>query len=69
MNLENLQKVRLEKKVSYQEMAHKLGITFQSYWMIENGKRGMSYEMAIKIAGALETTPDKIFLKENLTTS
>ncbi|MFD2116391.1 helix-turn-helix transcriptional regulator [Paenibacillus yanchengensis] len=68
MNLDNLQKFRQSKGISYQKMAQELGITFQSYWMIENGKRGMSYEMAIKIANILETTPDNIFLNNNLTT-
>lgn len=67
MNLENLRVVRNEKGLSYQDMASKLGVSFQSYWMIENGKRGLSYETAIKIADALGTTPDEIFLNAELT--
>lgn len=67
MDLENLRIVRNEKGLSYQDMASKLGVSFQSYWMIENGKRGLSYETAIKIAEALGTTPDEIFLSKKLT--
>ncbi|MEK4026333.1 MULTISPECIES: helix-turn-helix transcriptional regulator [Sporosarcina] len=67
MKLENLQIVRKKNGLSYQDMASKLGVSFQSYWMIENGKRGLSYETAIKIAEILGTTPDKIFLSEDLT--
>lgn len=69
MNLKNLRVVRNEKGLSYQDMASKLGVSFQSYWMIENGKRGLSYETAIKIAEALGTTPDEIFLNTKLTNS
>jgi len=50
-------------------MASKLDVSFQYYWMIENGKRGLSYEMAVKIAEILDTTPDYIFLDINLTNS
>lgn len=67
MKLENLQIVRTKIGLSYQDMASELGVSFQAYWMIENGKRGLSYETAIRIAKVLGTTPDKIFLSEELT--
>lgn len=67
MNLVNLKVQREKKHISYQTMADKLGVTFQYYWMIENGKRGLSYEMAVKIANVLGTTPDNIFLSNDLT--
>lgn len=69
MNLDNLKLLREKKNISYQSMADQLNCSFQYYWMIENGKRGLSYEMAIKIAKVLGTTPDKIFLTKNLTLS
>lgn len=69
MNLNNLKKFREEKNISYQLMAEKLNVSFQYYWMIENGKRGLSYEMAIQIATILGTTPDNIFLNNDLTVS
>lgn len=67
MNLEKLKDLREEKNLSYQDMANNLNVSFQYYWMIENGKRGLSYEMAVKIAKILGTTPDNIFLKSDLT--
>lgn len=67
MNLVNLKVQREKKHISYQNMADQLGVSFQYYWMIENGKRGLSYEMAVKIASILGTTPDNIFLATNLT--
>ncbi|MBU5253600.1 helix-turn-helix transcriptional regulator [Lysinibacillus capsici] len=67
MNLANLKVLREKKNISYQSMADNLDVSFQYYWMIENGKRGLSYEMAIRIAQVLGTTPDKIFLNNDLT--
>lgn len=67
MNLNNLKILRERKKISYDNMAKELDVSFQHYWMIENGKRGLSYEMAIRIAKVLGTTPDKIFLSKDLT--
>lgn len=67
MNLANLKVLREKKNISYQSMADNLDVSFQYYWMIENGKRGLSYEMAIRIAQVLGTTPDKIFLNSDLT--
>ncbi|MGF0469894.1 MULTISPECIES: helix-turn-helix domain-containing protein [Lysinibacillus] len=69
MNLTKLKVLRENKNISYRSMASKLDVSFQYYWMIENGKRGLSYEMAVKIAEILDTTPDYIFLDINLTNS
>lgn len=69
MNLNNLKILRERRDISYQKMAEELNVSFQYYWMIENGKRGLSYEMAINIAKILGTTPDKIFLGKDLTCS
>lgn len=60
--LENLKKIREDSGLSYKEMAIELGVTTQYYWMIENGKRGLSYEMAINISKIFKMTPDEIFL-------
>lgn len=69
MNMDNLKILRERKHISYQSMANMLDVSLQYYWMIENGKRGLSYEMAVKIAKVLDTTPDYIFLDNNLTIS
>lgn len=67
MNLNNLKVLREREGISYQKMAEELDVSFQYYWMLENGKRGLSYEMAIKIAKILGMTPDNIFLSNDLT--
>jgi Predicted transcriptional regulators len=52
---------------TYEEVADIVGITKPYYWQVENGKRGLSYELAVKIAAAFGLTPDDIFLPEELT--
>lgn len=59
-----LKRKRKEKGFSCREMAEKLNISKTFYWQIENDKRRLSYDMAVKIAGILKTTPDKLFLAE-----
>lgn len=67
MKLEKLRENRLQKKLTYQEVADELSISKEHYWFIENGKRGLSYEMAVKIAKVFEKNPDDIFLESELT--
>jgi len=68
MILEKLRENRLHKKMTYQEVADELGISKEHYWFIENGKRGLSYEMAVRIAKVFNKNPDDIFLESELTT-
>ena len=42
-------------------MADKLNISKSFYWQIENKKRRLSYETAIKIANIFNTKPDSLF--------
>lgn len=67
MSLDKLKLVREAQHKSYQEIADAIGVTMQAYWMIENGKRGLKYSVAVKIASALGTTPDILFLQSELT--
>lgn len=60
-----LRYIRKEYGYTYQQMASKLGITKSYYWQIENGKRGLSYDNALKIASIFQRIPDDIFLPEN----
>lgn len=62
--MEELKKLRKKNKITHNEMAEKLNISKPYYWQIENGKRRLSYSMAVKIAHIFETTPDKIFYEE-----
>ncbi|MFW5436607.1 helix-turn-helix domain-containing protein [Paenibacillus apiarius] len=55
---ERLAQKRLEKKLTHQNMADKLGITRQAYGNYESGKRDLDTETLSKIADILETTTD-----------
>lgn len=50
-----------------QEMADMIGVSKPYYWQIENEQRGLSYDLAVKIAAVFGKTPDDIFLQEELT--
>ena len=62
--MEELKKIRKKHKLTHQQMADKLKVSKPFYWQIENNKRRLSYDMAIKIASIFKTTPDRIFYKE-----
>lgn len=59
--MENLRKYRIENNLSHQDMGDLLGISKTFYWQIENGKRRLSYERAMKIAKIFKVTPDELF--------
>ena len=44
MVLKNLEKIRKENGKTFQDVADKAGLTKEFYWMIEKGKRKLSYE-------------------------
>lgn len=70
MVLDLLRKERSQQGFTYQEMANKVGISKEYYWMIENGKRRLNnYELAVKIAAVFGKSPDSLFLNKDLTTS
>ena len=61
--------MRMKNGFTCADMAIKLGISKPFYWQIENGKRSLSYKMAIKIASIFKMRPDDIFyidLKKDL---
>ena len=62
--MEELKKVRLEKKYSFNDMAKLLNISKTYYWQLEHNQRRISYEMAVKIASVFDKKPDDIFYKE-----
>ena len=59
--MENLIKLRMEKGLSYAQMAKLLDINKTFYWQIEHGKRRLSYNMAFNIARVFGLKPDDIF--------
>jgi Predicted transcriptional regulators len=62
--LNNLKKIRKEAKITIKKISQKLGITESYYWKIENGKRKLYYELAIKIAHIFNKKPDELFYKD-----
>lgn len=69
MKLEKLKNMRESEVLTYQQVADEVGISKEYYWMIENGKRRLTYELAVKIAQVFKSSPDYIFLDNELTRS
>ena len=59
-----LKELRTKNNYTIYDMANMLNISSSHYSLLENKKRNLSYEMAIKIANIFETNPDEIFLKK-----
>lgn len=69
MVLDKLKKMRESERLTYQQVADEVGISKEFYWMIENGKRGLTYTLAVRIAAVFKSSPDYIFLDSELTRS
>ncbi|WP_366937351.1 helix-turn-helix transcriptional regulator [Alicyclobacillus sp.] len=63
-----LRQMREERGLTLQQVADAVGISKPYLWQIENGKRGLSYALAVKIASVFGTNPDEVFLADELTT-
>jgi len=62
--LEKLKKNRINENLTCQQVADRAGISKEHYWFIENGKRGLTYEMAARIAKVFNKKPDDIFFED-----
>jgi len=69
MALDKLKEMRTKEGLTCQEVADQVNISKEYYWMIENGKRRLTYELAVKIASVFKSSPDYIFLDNELTRS
>jgi putative transcriptional regulator len=58
-----LKEIRNEKSIGQQFMAERLGISKAHYCNIENGKRGLSYPMAVAISKILDVPIQDIFFE------
>ena len=56
-----LKKMRKKYGYSIKDMANKLNISVSYYSLIENKKRNLYYDLAIKIAKIFNLKPDDIF--------
>ena len=61
-----LKEMRLKNHYTSKIMAEKLKISKPFYSQLENDKRKLTYDMAIKIAKIFNTKPDKIFYEEHV---
>ena len=59
--MNKLKEMREKNNFTHQYMATLLGISKPYYWQIENNKRGLSYQMALKIARLFSLKPDDLF--------
>lgn len=66
---QKLVQTRIEAGKTLQDVADEIGVSKPYYYMIENGKRGLSYELAVKISAVFGKKPDDIFLPDELTKS
>lgn len=62
--MNKLKELRTKNKLTNQDMANILNISKVFYWQIENKKRVLTYQMAIKIADIFNLKPDDIFYNE-----
>lgn len=62
--MNELKIIRAKNKFTCEYMSNHLKISKTFYWQIENGKRGLSYQMAVKIARVFNLKPDDIFYKD-----
>ena len=59
--MDDLKNKRIDAGYSCGQMAMKLNISKTFYWQIENDKRRLGYDMAIKIADIFNLKPDDKF--------
>jgi len=53
-----------ERKITLAELGRQIGKSRQYMSELARGNIRLTYEMALKIAGVLKTTPDRLFLGE-----
>jgi len=61
-----LKELRFNSKLTTREVALKVGISKPFYCQLENCKRRLSYETALKIASVFGVKPDDLFYDETL---
>ena len=59
-----LRELRIKKRYTTRDMSEMLNISKPFYCQIENQKRRLSYDMAVKIASIFNVRPDTIFYKD-----
>ena len=60
-----LKKLRLKNNYTSKYIADLLGISKPFYSQIENGRRRLTYDMAVRIATIFKMKPDDIFYEDH----
>lgn len=63
-----LKETRYKKHMTAREVSERVGISKAFYCQIENGKRRMSYELAVKISTVFKVKPDYLFYDDMVST-
>ena len=58
-----IHKARTDRGLTLDQLGDMIGRSKQYMSQLEKGRIRLSYETAVKIAKALETTPDRLFLE------
>jgi len=64
-NMEKLKEIRKKRKYTIYDMAKLLKITPSFYSQIENKKRRLFYDTAVKISSIFNMKPDELFYTNN----
>ena len=60
-----LKKLRLKNNYTSKDIADILGISKPFYSQIENGRRRLTYDMAVRIASIFKMKPDELFYEDH----
>lgn len=61
-----LKEIREKNKMTSEYISKSLGISKAFYSQIENGKRRLSYNMAVNIANIFNMKPDELFYEDHI---
>ena len=64
MMYSKLKKIRIKNNMTLVDVANRVGISKAFYCQLENGKRRLLYETAIKIASVFNVKPDYLFYND-----
>lgn len=62
---EKLKEKRKERGITQRQMAESLNITISFYSQLENMKKRLYYDIAVKIADIFNMKPDELFYTKN----
>lgn len=60
-----LKEIRMKNNYTSKDIAEILGISKPFYSQIENGRRRLSYDMAVRIANIFKMMPDELFYEDH----